>query len=787
MTAVNAPPSDLQAALLVNALSAQHIAIAIIGKAGELAFANPAWVDHFAAHVSAHPLDDDVSQLSWFQRIIGAAGADASASLDRLRQVFSGSEATATADLECRRCLSTHWLRVTATRISQEDEDALLVTQADVTAEKMALAVADEAERAIRKAHQDLNATEARFRDFVESAHEGVIATDLTGRITYANTRAGSMVGRSRDPLLGQSVFDFMPADYAFQMRTHFVTLWRGESLTVECVLFDADGKAVDVLAALSPTLTKNGDLSGALLMLTDQRPQKETERALRDAQARLQDQWNKLPVATTLWESRDGSMFLLDSNEAARKTSPALAAAIARDIVDIYPTGTEVRDVMRRCLSENRVLHYVAHLPADNPLGFRQFDVRVGPQPPDRVLLHAMETTERVELEAQLRQSQKMEAVGQLAGGVAHDFNNLLTVIGAHTTFLLRELHPDDPKWIDADAIAQASGRAAALTRQLLAFSRRQILKPEVIDLNASIRDSQRLLQRLLGEDIEITVSLASDLRHIMADPGQIDQVLMNLAVNSRDAMPSGGSLLITTRQVTVAQGRGHERFVMPGDYAVVTVKDTGVGMDEATLARVFEPFFTTKPHGQGTGLGLATVYGIVKQSGGYVVAESSPGQGASFSVYLPTVELELTAGGEVRSDTPRGVETVLLVEDDGALRSVVKRVLVEYGYVVLEVDSGLAAIALATEYPGVIHLVLTDAVLPSLSGGEVIQRLQAQRPGIRALLMSGYTDDEIVRRGVSSATLPFVQKPFTAEVLACAVRQALGSSIGEQGAPTV
>jgi nitrogen-specific signal transduction histidine kinase/ActR/RegA family two-component response regulator len=391
-----------------------------------------------------------------------------------------------------------------------------------------------------------------------------------------------------------------------------------------------------------------------------------------------------------------------------------------------------------------------------------------------------ARDIGERTELEARLRQALKMEAVGQLAGGVAHDFNNLLTVIGAHSAFLLESLESDDPRYEDAEAIQKATIRAAGLTRQLLAFSRKQILKPTSLALNAIVEETREMLLRLLGEDIEILADLASDLGSVIADASQINQVLVNLAVNARDAMPTGGRLTIATRNVTIVAGTTAARGVLPtGRYALIEVRDTGVGMDDATMARLFEPFFTTKAPGKGTGLGLATVYGIMKQSSGFVLVKSKLGEGTTFSIYLP-LAADAANAVEVRATESKsvcGVETVLIVEDEAPVREIAERVLKRQGYHVLTAASGDEALALAAAFASPIHLVVSDAVMPGMGGPEVVKRLREARSQLKALLMSGYTDDEIVRRGIVSSTVRFIQKPFEPAELARAVREALDS----------
>ncbi|HEX4633077.1 MAG TPA: ATP-binding protein, partial [Gemmatimonadales bacterium] len=363
------------------------------------------------------------------------------------------------------------------------------------------------------------------------------------------------------------------------------------------------------------------------------------------------------------------------------------------------------------------------------------------------------------------------------LAGGVAHDFNNLLTVILGSADLLLETLSADSPQREDLTDVRQAALRAAALTRQLLAFSRQQVLQPVVLNLNGVLEGTERMLRRLIGEDVVLTVRLDPELGSVKADPGQIEQIVINLAVNSRDAMPDGGQLIIETRNTEVDASHGAPNSAdAPGRWVMLAVSDTGTGMDAATQARVFEPFFTTKEKGKGTGMGLATVYGIVKQSGGYIWLYSEPGQGTTFNVYLPRVDDPVEAQAPAFSPTSlTGTETVLLVEDDTAVGGVAQRILEGYGYTVLTASDGGEGLALAQRYDGDIHLLLSDIVLPTLSGPEVAQRLAERRPATRVLLMSGYTPEAVTRRGILEAGTALLQKPFTVQGLAAKVREVL------------
>jgi len=399
-----------------------------------------------------------------------------------------------------------------------------------------------------------------------------------------------------------------------------------------------------------------------------------------------------------------------------------------------------------------------------------------------EREMIAENVTTQRA-LEDQLRQAQKMEAIGQLAGGIAHDFNNLLTVIKGHSELLRSELRPGVTARKEVDGVMRAADRAVSLTRQLLAFSRRQLLSPQIIDLNSIVSGMQRLLGRLLGENIELSTELSPKIGAIKADPHQIEQVIMNLAVNARDAMPAGGRLSITTSPLDLEEEEHRGKIVLkPAVYVHLTVIDTGTGMDAATISRAFEPFFTTKEQGKGTGLGLATVYGVVKQSEGEIWIESEPGRGAAFHICFPRAFGREKTQRKVKvAEAPPAKGTILLVEDEDDVREVASAMLERRGYKVLVASKSAEAEALCADHSGAIHLLLTDVVLRDCNGPDLAEKLTRLRPQIKVLFMSGYTDDVVLKHGIQDSQVAFLPKPFTRDELENKVRETLSMVVAQ------
>jgi len=457
------------------------------------------------------------------------------------------------------------------------------------------------------------------------------------------------------------------------------------------------------------------------------------------------------------------------------------------KNIADVFPKSILFEQgLLERIINVARYggrdeIPGVKHTSRDHPDKFLNVNICGINTPGDKtgVLLVLDDVTEQRSLREQLNQSQKLEAVGRLAGGVAHDFNNELTIIMGLSDLILTGLNDNDPLRKDMSEISDAAERSSALIRQLLAFSRKQFLEPRILDLNSVLANLEKMLRRLIGEDIELLITLEPELGRVKADPGQIEQVIVNLAVNARDAMPQGGKLTIRTGNVHL-----DESFVArhvgsrPGPHVNISVTDTGGGMDEETRTHIFEPFFTTKEPGKGTGLGLSTVYGIVKQSGGSIWVESEPGKGTIFDIYLPRIEAELDELPDKRVSKPeslQGSETILLVEDEELLRKMLHHALTRYGYKVLEAKSPKDAILICEQNTVPIHMLLTDVVMPGISGLELADQLKSLRPKIKTLFMSGYTNDTIVNHGVLHPEMAFIHKPFTFNGMALKVRQIL------------
>ena len=505
-------------------------------------------------------------------------------------------------------------------------------------------------------------------------------------------------------------------------------------------------------------------------------------ETRLRESESRVRSIVESSPMGIHLYRLEEpGRLVLTGSNPAGdRIIGTPVGPLVGRTIEEAFPglAGTEVPDRYRRLCAEGGSWQTEITYSDDRSRG--TYEVNAFQTAPGMMAVMFLDVTERRQaeeerrrLEEQLRQSQKMEAVGRLAGGIAHDFNNLLTVIMGHGELLRRSLDPNDPRLRKVQHVMGASERAARLVRQLLAFSRKQVLEPQVVDLNALVSDTARMLRPLLGEDVQVVARLDPALGRVRVDPAQLEQVLMNLAVNARDAMPAGGTITLETADVSVPAS-GETALARQ---AALTVRDTGHGMDERTRAQVFEPFFTTKAGSGGTGLGLSTVYGIVQQSGGHIAVESAPGLGSCFRILLPCAEGrgEERETGAVAAAPLAGGETILVVEDEPSIRALACEMLESHGYQTLCAGSGEEALGLAVRHAGPIHLLLADVVMPGLAGPALAERFVVVRPHTRVLFMSGYAGEELARRGVADDATHFLPKPFTQDLLGRRVREAL------------
>jgi PAS domain S-box-containing protein len=621
--------------------------------------------------------------------------------------------------------------------------------------------------------------SETRLAGIFASAHDAILVARPDQRITLFNAAAERMFRCPAAAALGKRLSDFIPKE----LRPPPGTTDESVTLLLEFgrVGRRANGEEFPIEATVARVDTAEGKLY--TVMVRDVTERHRAEEALRRSEERFREQAALLDKATDAIMVKDqGGRVRYWNRGAERLYGHGAAAAIGRAVADLLyrDPAAEPAEPARAVLERGEWFGELQQVTADGKdvvVESRWTLVRDKDGRPGDVLVINTDVTEKKKLEARYLHAQRMEGIGTLAGGVAHDFNNLLTIITGYSELALTQLAPDDASRELLAEVCKAGERAAGLTRQLLAFSRRMILSLRVLDLNALVREMEKLLRRLIGEDVDLATALESDLGPVRADPVQLEQVILNLVVNARDAMPTGGHLTIETQNVDLDTSAGaYLPELRPGRYVLLAVTDTGVGMDEPTQARIFEPFFTTKPVGQGTGLGLATVYGIVKQLGGHVEVYSEPGRGTTFKIYLPRVSPE---GGprslpEVTA-VPRGSETVLLVEDEAGVRSLARLALQSNGYAVLEAADADAAVGLCQAHAGPIDLLVTDVVMPRVSGRQLADRVAALRPGVKVLFLSGYTDDAIVRHGVLETAKAFLQKPFTPTTLARKVREVL------------
>jgi len=643
---------------------------------------------------------------------------------------------------------------------------------------------------ALNRARNDLVASEKKYRQIVDTAREGIWVIDEQDRTTFVNRGLEVMLGRAPGEMLGTSIFDFVDPQERTRTEQGLERRRRGVGERKDQKYVHKDGSPVWVLMEASPLTDDTGKYSGALAMLTDVTQRRRAEDALRASEERYRVLFDNNPLP--IWLTDTHSLRFLAVNQAALLLFGYTREEFLALGVDQLLSVTDAERVRGDIAASMDGVQYTTRRPVKK--SGEVVEVSITSQTfvieAHRVaLVIARDMTERNRLESQLAQSRKMEAIGILAGGVAHDFNNLLSIMVTYTAFALDALKEGDPLRADIQQVAKAGERAVSLTRQLLAFSRQQILEPVVMDLNATLVSIEPMLRRLVGEGIDFTLNTEAELGRVSADPGQIEQVIMNLVVNARDAMLSGGELTLETANIQVEATDGRLPVgagLRPGRYVMLAVTDSGSGIDAATRERIFEPFFTTKELGKGTGLGLSTVLGIVQQSGGQVEVQSQPGRGTRFEVYLPRVDravalvVPLSSGAAIVG----GRETVLLVEDDEQVRNLTCSILRRNGYEVLVASNGGEGILISEQYSATIHLLLTDVVMPRMGGRQLAERLCPTRPDMKVLFMSGHTDDVVLRQGVSDADLALLRKPVTPEVLARRVRAVLDATRAGLGA---
>jgi PAS domain S-box-containing protein len=642
-------------------------------------------------------------------------------------------------------------------------------------------------------AEEALRASEARKGAILEAALDCIITMDHTGRVTDFNPAAERVFGYRREQAIGRSLAELIiPPE---QRAAHATGLARhlagGEprmiGRRIETMAVRADGSRLPVELAL--TRIPGSDPPVFTGFLRDIAERQDTEQELKGTLSLL---------AATLESTTDGILVVdLEGRIVSSNRKFAEMWRIPREVLDSKDDDRAIAFVLSQLKDPDAFVAKVRELYSSHDaesfdvLEFKDGRIFERYSMPQRIegasvgrVWSFRDVTGRRQAEAalheselQLRQSQKMDAIGRLAGGVAHDFNNLLTVILGYCEQMLEHLPGREPLRRAAEEIHNAAERAAALTGQLLAFSRKQMVEPRPLDLNTVVSNTGRMLRRLIGEDVTLEMRLDPDLGRVLADEGQVQQVVLNLAINARDAMPRGGRLTIGTDNADLDEAFATRHLpLVPGRYVRLTIEDTGVGMDADTRSRIFEPFFTTKERGRGTGLGLATVYGIVKQSGGYVWVYSEPGHGSVFKVYLPRITAEVPRPPSAPAVTPAiGTETLLLVEDEAMVRQLVRDMLEKRGYEVLVAGSGEEALELGQHRRDRIHLMVTDVVMPGIGGPEVASRLAGRHPEMKVLYISGYTDDAMLRHGVREGVASFLQKPFTLDALARKVREVL------------
>jgi PAS domain S-box-containing protein len=661
----------------------------------------------------------------------------------------------------------------------QRAEDALQLARQELETR------VQERTRDLFQANESLKETEKRFRSLIENSFEAIALLSAEGTILYSSPATSRVSGYATDEFVGRSAFALLHPDDVPGVQKLFADLLQmpGGSLTTQARSRNKDG-SWHWVESTGTNLLADPAVQAIVVNYRDITERKQAEAALLESHHFLRSVVEGTTDAVFA-KDREGRYQMINSAVVRLLGRPA-EEVIGQDDTALFPGETA-----QRIMADDRRI--MASLTPET------FEQTLAPSGVPRILLTTKgpwrdaagnllgiigigrDITDRKRLQDQLQETQKLESIGRLAAGVAHEFNNQLTVIQGYSALFMEKLDPKDPLREFIEVINRAAERSSAVTQQLLAFSRKQVRHPKVLNLNLVMHGIATLLRPLIGEDISLRQDLDPGLDRVSADQGQIEQVVMNLAVNARDAMPAGGTLTLATRNVELdAAGPCRDPDIQPGPYVMLSVADTGCGMDDETRTHVFEPFFTTKEVGKGTGLGLAMVYGIIKQNGGFIEVDSEPGRGSVFRIYLPRMPaifpLRKSDPGVVRR--PQGIETVLVVEDEDEVRFLISLVLAESGYAVVEARNGAEALQKIQQHPGPLPLVITDVVMPQMNGPELVAQLRKLSPQMKILYLSGYPREEAVQRGVLEDEAGFLQKPFHPVALAKSVREVLDQS---------
>ncbi len=736
-------------------------AILIMDQVGRISYWNPA-AEHIFGYTAEETLGRELHSLLVPERYYAAYRAG----LARFRETGQGPVEDKTLELSA--------LRKDGTEFSIE----LSVSSVNIGNEWNAVGILrDISDR--KQTEERLKASEEKFRLLTETSIDFIFQTDREGVIQYCSPSLHQILGYEPQQVTGTNFLDYVAVSDVLNAVELLQSLLSGNRINLaEILVLSKEGAQVALELNAAPVL-KDHLVVGVQGVARNITERARTQRMLEESEEKYR----------SLVENADDVIFIFQDNRIKfhNKKAQELTGYSAGELADlpfidlVHPDDKELaKSAHQRRLGGEPLPRqtYRVRSRENREFWVETSGVRITWEGRPAVLSFVRDITERRALESQLRQAQKMEAIGQLAGGIAHDFNNVLAVITGYSETMMNEMGRHHPLHHMLEEIFSAGQRAARLTRQLLTFSRRQECRPRVLDLNTEIIDLQNMLHRLIGEDIDLQTDLCDDLLKVKADQGQMQQVIMNLVVNARDAMPDGGRMVIRTANIHIPGGYGHHQLdIKPGSYVMLALRDTGCGMDEETRNRIFEPFFTTKEAGRGTGLGLSTVYGIVKDCEGHVWVYTEPGKGTTFKIYLPASEEGAPAETSAQrpSEIPIGSETILLVEDDPALRKIVSQMLERGQYEVLEAEDPEEAIRIAEGHQGNIDLLVTDVVMPKMSGPELFRHLEGPLPEMKVLYMSGYTDEAIEHHGIFGAGRAFIDKPFSLREVLCKVRGVL------------